>query len=406
MEESNFFSNELTAQEKELYDRQFRLEGWNQAVLKKSRVLIAGVGGLGCEIAKNLAMIGVGHMDLVDMDIIEHSNLNRQILFVTGDVGEPKATVAADTLRKINPTITIAGHHSSLERLDPRLYKACDVIVGGLDSTTARNNLNAQAVRFGKPLVDGGVGGYNGHVYTIFPGENACYECYPVSAGENEEMNACTVVGIPRKRVHCVFKGNMLFQDTFHADPDARSIEHVDFILNEANRLASLHGFLPEFTPTEIVKILDRHDPGIITINAVISSIQSHETIKILNWNKGNRALGQPMNNYLIFNGMTMKFYHIEKKRNPNCMQCGDSVRRIEIEIQASEPCQRIIDKLLAMGFKQDPDMEPILTISDFHGVKIIENDESPTANGLQTMALLTAAGFTAGEIFITLKMI
>ena len=71
--------------------------------MKKSSVLIAGIGGLGTEIAKNLAMAGVGTIHLVDMDIIEHSNLSRQILFTDADEGEPKAQIAAKNLRKINP---------------------------------------------------------------------------------------------------------------------------------------------------------------------------------------------------------------------------------------------------------------------------------------------------------------
>ena len=82
IEMSNFTSENLSNDEKRLFDRQLRLPGWNQAVLKKSTVLIVGVGGLGVEVAKNLAMVGVGHIILVDMDTIEYSNFNRQILFV------------------------------------------------------------------------------------------------------------------------------------------------------------------------------------------------------------------------------------------------------------------------------------------------------------------------------------
>ncbi len=404
MEETNFFSQKLSEEEKKQYDRQFRLEGWDQSILKRSRVLIAGIGGLGCEIAKNLAMVGIGHLDLVDMDIIEHSNLNRQILFIGGNVGEPKATVAAAKLKAVNPNITVVGHHSSLERLDPVLFKAADVIVGGLDSMGARYNLNAQAIRFGKPYVDGGVGGYNGHVYTVFPQENACYECYPLPSKESDEMAACTVVGVPRKRVHCIFKGNMLFQETFNEDPDVKTVEHVEFVQNEANRLARLHNFLPEFTKADIVKVLDRHDPGIITINAVISSIQSHEVIKIVNWLKGNRALGEPMKDYLIFNGMTMKFYHIEKSRNPGCFQCGDNVKRIEMEVDPDEHVKRVIEKLVSMGFVIDKDMEPVLTINDFNSVKVIDVDISCNENELRPLDLVTVGGFSGGEIFLTLK--
>ncbi|GAH10633.1 unnamed protein product [marine sediment metagenome] len=93
--ESDFFAKGMSEEERDLYDRQFRLEGWSQKLIKNSRVLIAGVGGLGCEIAKNLAMLGVGHLDLVDLDIIEHSNFNRQLLFVGAKLGSPKALAAA-----------------------------------------------------------------------------------------------------------------------------------------------------------------------------------------------------------------------------------------------------------------------------------------------------------------------
>ena len=77
--DSDFFGKELSVEERNLYDRQFRLEGWSQKLVKNSRVLIAGVGGLGCEIAKNLAMLGVGYIDLVDLDIIENTLRNKQI---------------------------------------------------------------------------------------------------------------------------------------------------------------------------------------------------------------------------------------------------------------------------------------------------------------------------------------
>ncbi|MEJ2296587.1 MAG: ThiF family adenylyltransferase, partial [Candidatus Lokiarchaeota archaeon] len=279
------------------------LEGWSQKVVKNSRVLIAGVGGLGCEIAKNLAMLGVGHLDLVDLDIIEHSNLNRQILFTDALIGESKAVVAARKLKEVNPNITIKGHPTSLERLNPELYKFADVVVGGLDSMNARLNLNAQCIRFRKPLVDGGVSGYHGHVYTIFPYRNACYECNPLPVGESDEMAACTVVGIPRKRIHCVFKGDMAFREKFDRNPNPKDMNDIKNIQKIANELVIKHNFLPEYTEDDIVKIIDRHDPGIITINAVISALQSHEVVKIIHWEKGHKGLGKPIKDYVIYNG-------------------------------------------------------------------------------------------------------
>ncbi|MFX0012050.1 MAG: ThiF family adenylyltransferase, partial [Candidatus Hermodarchaeota archaeon] len=310
---SDFFAKGLSAEEKDLYDRQFRLEGWSQKLVKNSRILIAGIGGLGCEIAKNLAMLGVGHLDLVDLDIIEHSNLNRQILFTGAKIGQPKAVVAAEKLREINPNIVVKGYHSSLERLDPSLYYNADVIIGGLDSMNARLNLNAQCIRFRKPFVDGGVSGYHGHIYTVFPYQNACYECNPLPVIENDEMAACTVVGIPRKRIHCLFKGDMAFKEKFDRDPNLKNIADIEFIQKAANELVNKYNFLPEYTQDDIVKLLDRHDPGIITINAVISALESHEAVKILHWKKGHKGLGKPIMSYIIFNAMTMKLYHIEK---------------------------------------------------------------------------------------------
>jgi ubiquitin-activating enzyme E1 C len=406
LENSDFFSEELTSEERQLYDRQFRLDGWDQKIIKNSRVLIAGVGGLGCEIAKNLAMLGIGHLDLIDLDIIEHSNLNRQILFVGAKMGEPKATIAAKKLKEINPNILIKGYHTSLERLDPAIYAAADVVVGGLDSMNARFNLNAQCVRFKKPLVDGGVVGVHGHIYTIFPYENACFECYPMPEAEMDDMAACTVVGVPRKRVHCVFKAYLSLMEQFELDEaDPKNIEHINFIQKEANELAERYNFLPLFSQAEIVQLIDIHDPGIITINAAISALQSHEVIKILHTIKGNKSLGEPVKSYKIFNAMTMKLYSIEKNRNPQCRQCGDNVRRIDINISRTDPCKEIINTLIKKGFAIDPEMEPILTIMDFDNVLEVDLDDSPYQNKLRDLELVTAAGFKNGEIFITLHI-
>ena len=403
--DSDFFTKELSVEERDLYDRQFRLEGWSQKLVKNSRVLIAGVGGLGCEIAKNLAMLGVGRLDLVDLDIIEHSNLNRQILFAGAKMEEPKAVVAARKLTEINPNVIIKGYYTSLERLDPAVYQAADVVIGGLDSMNARLNLNAQCIRFKKPLVDGGISGYYGHIYTIFPYQNACYECNPLPEGKNDEMAACTVVGVPRKRIHCLFKGDMAFKENFDRDPNPKDINDIKFIQKVANELVNKHNFLPEYTEDDIVKIIDRHDPGIITINAIISALQSHEAVKILHWKEGHKGLGEPIKSYVIFNSMTMKFYHIEKHRNPECSQCGRGVRRVSIKLRSQSPCINIIKILEKNGFELDPDYEPVLTLLDFNDINVVDLEKNPIENGLRNYEFLTAAGFKDGEIFVSLKL-
>ena len=124
---SNFFSSSLEKKEIKRFDRQMRLPGWNQTALKESVVLIAGVGGLGCEIAKNLAMAGVGTIHLVDMDTIEYSNLNRQLLFYNAKEGTPKSKAAAETLGKLNPFSKYISHFGPLEELEPRIFKNVDL---------------------------------------------------------------------------------------------------------------------------------------------------------------------------------------------------------------------------------------------------------------------------------------
>src|SRR3990172_5295428 len=151
----------LSSEEKRRFDRQLRLPGWNQALLKKSTVLIAGVGGLGVEVAKNLSIVGVGRLILVDMDTIEYSNMNRQILCVGAREGSYKAETAAIQLRKLNPTIRIDSFNCALQDLPPKAYQLADLYVAGLDSAAARGELNRRAVHFGKPMIDAGTAAYN-----------------------------------------------------------------------------------------------------------------------------------------------------------------------------------------------------------------------------------------------------
>ena len=89
------------------YARHLALEGWDQTVITKSHVIIIGVGALGCEIAKNLTLVGCGNLTLIDMDIIETSNLSRQMLFTENDRGKLKAEVAAEKLAALNPMLRL-----------------------------------------------------------------------------------------------------------------------------------------------------------------------------------------------------------------------------------------------------------------------------------------------------------
>jgi len=198
----------------------------------------------------------------------------------------------------------------------------------------------------------------------------------------------------------------MAFQEKYDRDPNPKDINEIKFIQEIANKLVKKHNFLPEYTEDDIVKIIDRHDPGIITVNAIISALQSHEAIKILHWQRGHKGLGKPISSYLILNAMTMMFYHIEKKKRPECSQCGKAVRRITIKLRSQSPLSNIIKLLGKNGFELDPDLEPVITLLDFNDVQMIDLDQNTGENGLRNCELLTVIGFKGGEIYVTLKIV
>jgi molybdopterin/thiamine biosynthesis adenylyltransferase len=160
---------DLTLEEKEITKRQKLIDGWDQLALKNSTVFIAGVGALGCEIAKDLALCGVGKLILCDLDTIETSNLSRQMLFYKGDEGRPKAEVAAERVKRMNPFMDIEYYFKRIQELPMELYKSCDLIIAALDNFKARIDLNKICLNLKKPMIDGGTMGMEGHVQVIIP---------------------------------------------------------------------------------------------------------------------------------------------------------------------------------------------------------------------------------------------
>jgi molybdopterin-synthase adenylyltransferase len=171
----------LTPSERERYDRQIMIGGIGQEgqeKLKRSRVVIAGAGGLGSPIAIYLTAAGMGMIRMIDHDQVALSNLNRQILHCEEDVGRKKVDSARTKLRSLNSTVEIQAIAETItEGNVSELVDGCDVIVDAMDNLPTRYILNRCAVEKNIPFFHGAVNGFEGRVMTILPGQTACLRC-------------------------------------------------------------------------------------------------------------------------------------------------------------------------------------------------------------------------------------
>jgi len=191
--------DDLSDDELEFYSRQIVLPdiGYNgQLKLKKAKVCIAGLGGLGSPAALQLAAMGIGHLRLVDRDVVELSNLQRQHLYGVSFLGYPKVEVAAKRLRGLNPNIKIEPLPLSVNTETAyEIVKDVDVVVDGLDRMTPRYALNRACQKAGTPYIFAAAIMTFGNVSTIIPGETPCLECFQGNL-DDETLPTCAVVGV------------------------------------------------------------------------------------------------------------------------------------------------------------------------------------------------------------------
>lgn len=165
----------ITLQESR-YARQELITWWDQDALRRSKVLVVGAGALGNEIVKNLAMLGVGEIDIVDMDRIERSNLARAAMFRETDEGRFKAEVLAAAASDINPEVTATAHTASVMTLGLGFIAGFDLVIAGLDNREARLWIGQATRKIGMPWIDGAIEGLRG-LARVFLEDGPCYEC-------------------------------------------------------------------------------------------------------------------------------------------------------------------------------------------------------------------------------------
>ena len=284
-------------------NRQELIGGWNQRKLEKCRFLICGIGALGNEVAKNMALLDARHLTLVDYDIVEKSNLNRCVLFRAGDVGKKKVDVARQRLLEINGRLKIKTidkqlfwyrgyepftdenkkkneetkkYNEALDRLHQTLFSHTDIVIGALDNYLTRIFVNAYCVEKRKSFIDGGLDGLDGRVQVILPSVTPCYWC---NLAENLKRSTTL-----REQVSC------------SGDTDIP--------------IAS-----------------------VATTTSLIASLQVNEAVKIA------MGLGRPIDNRLHYVGGTGKFVIYKMEKNKNCEFCGN------LKVKKSKKAKRLPER-------------------------------------------------------------
>jgi adenylyltransferase/sulfurtransferase len=179
-----------------------------QKRLKAARVLLVGAGGLGSPLGLYLAAAGVGRLGLIDFDVVDFSNLQRQVMHGTPDVGRPKLQSAKDRLQAINPEVRLDLYETKLTSANAlSLAEAYDIIIDGTDNFPTRDLVNDACVLLGKPNVYGSIFRFDGQASVFFPPEGPCYRCLYPEPPPPGEVPSCAeggVLGILPGLIGCI----------------------------------------------------------------------------------------------------------------------------------------------------------------------------------------------------------
>lgn len=268
----------------DVYDRQKRLKGWNQKNINDAHILIIGAGATGNELVKNLVLIGVGEITLIDFDFINKSNLNRCIFFTDTDAEkkEYKAEIVSRNATKVRKNVKINAIIKDLNDIPTEIYQSVDVVCSCLDNIEARIQANNYSYFYGKPFVDSGIDGFLGTIQCVYSGvpEAACFQC-GITGNDLDQMwkkFSCTGEAIPGE--------------------DGET---------------------------------ERKIGTIISTTSIIGGLQAQQVLKFIlgidqfkktgNWNE---YIGAPLiGKQLLYNGVTNKFLTIQKTKSENCWICS-----------------------------------------------------------------------------------
>ncbi|MCS6859241.1 MAG: ThiF family adenylyltransferase [Abditibacteriales bacterium] len=265
----------------DMQDRYARLRlisWWDQERLAQARVMVVGAGALGNEVLKNLALVGIGYIYLIDYDTIEASNLTRAVLYREAHSGRSKAEVAAAAVRDLNPDCRVfAVHGNVMTDVGLGVFADCDVVIGCLDNRAARLWVNRCCWKVGTPWVDGGIQEISGVVKVFIPPDSACYEC---AMTENDY------------------------------------------------RMINLKYACPLLTRDDVI---EGKVPTAPTIASIIAGLQTQEALKIIH------DLPVQAGQAMVFNGVANNFYTTRYPKREDCLSHEFYPEPIALDLSAEE---------------------------------------------------------------------
>ncbi|KAJ3023522.1 E1 ubiquitin-activating protein uba2 [Thoreauomyces humboldtii] len=209
--------------------------------VSSSRVLMVGAGGIGCELLKNLVMSGFGEIEVVDLDTIDLSNLNRQFLFQHKHIGKAKAHVARESALGFNPDANILSHHASIyePQFDIAWFKKFDIVLNALDNLAARRHVNAMCLAANVPLIESGTEGFVGQTTLHMKRLTRCFDCDALPSRKTYPV--CTIRSTPSAPIHCiVWAKSYLFTQLFGKAEDEEETMDKEETAENAEELVHL----------------------------------------------------------------------------------------------------------------------------------------------------------------------
>ncbi|SPC61110.1 related to ubiquitin-like protein activating enzyme [Ustilago sp. UG-2017b] len=194
--------------------------------INTAKVLVVGAGGIGCELLKNLVLTGFGNIEIIDLDTIDLSNLNRQFLFQKQHIKKPKSIVAKQTASSFNPLVNIVAHHANIKepRFGVAYFQGFHLVMNALDNLDARRWVNKMCIAADVPLIESGTTGFLGQVQPIKRGLTECYDC--VEKPTPKTFPVCTIRSTPSTPIHCiVWAKSWLFTQLFGSDDETEDAE-------------------------------------------------------------------------------------------------------------------------------------------------------------------------------------